>query len=342
MDMSKTIDWNNLGFSYMQTDYFVKAEYKNGAWGPLEACTEPQITLHIAATCLHYGQACFEGMKAFSRKDGTVAVFRPEENALRMIDTAHRLVMEPPPIDLFLEAADMVVKLNKDFIPPYGTGASMYLRPCLIGSSPHIGVHASEDYVFMMLASPMGPYYKNGFFPVKAYIQELYDRAAPHGVGNVKAGGNYAAGMMGDIDGKKKGFPICLYLDSAEHKYIDEFGTSNFLAITREGNYVTPASTSILPSITNKSLQAVAADFGMKVERRRISVTELADFTEVGACGTAVVITPVYSIYSNERVYTFGSENEAGPTLKKLYNELQNIQYGEVADRHNWMRVVNM
>jgi len=338
--MSKAIDWNNLGFQYMQTDCFVKAEYKNGTWSPLEVCTDHHITIPIAATCLHYGQTCFEGLKAFFRKDGTMAIFRPEENALRMIDTARRLVMEPPPVDLFLEAANLLVKLNKDFVPPYGTSASMYLRPFLIGMSPHIGVHASENYVFMMLATPMGPYYQHGFLPVKAYIQEQYDRAAPHGVGNVKAGGNYAAGMMGDNDGKKKGFPICLYLDSAEHKYIDEFGTSNFLAITREGDYVTPESTSILPSITNKSLQVIAKDFGMKVERRKIPVTELADFAEVGACGTAVVITPVYSIYSNQRIYTFGTETEAGPTLRKLFNEIQGIQYGEIADRHNWMHTV--
>jgi branched-chain amino acid aminotransferase len=340
--LSKKIDWKNLGFSYMQTDCFVKTEFKNGKWTPLSICNEPYITMHIAATCLHYGQACFEGLKAFSRKDGSIAMFRPEENSRRLIDTAKRLVMEPPPLNLFLEAAHLLVARNKEYIPPYGTGASLYIRPFLIGSSPHIGVHASEEYAFMMLATPMGPYYKQGFFPVKAYVQEKFDRAAPHGVGNVKAAGNYAAGMMGDIEGKMLGYPICLYLDSSEHKYIDEFGTSNFLAITRDGRYVTPDSTSILPSVTNKSIQQIAIDFGMKVERRKVPVSELSDFIEVGACGTAVVITPVFSIQYGSRLFTFGKENEAGSTLTKLYNEIQCIQYGEIPDRHGWMHEVSV
>jgi branched-chain amino acid aminotransferase len=338
--MTVNIDWKNLGFSYMQTDSFVKTEFKNGRWTPLSVCREPFITLHIAATCLHYGQACFEGLKAFSRKDGSIAIFRPQQNSQRLIDTAKRLVMTPPPLDLFLEAAHVLIQRNNEYVPPYGTGASLYLRPFLIGSSPHIGVHASEEYVFIMLATPMGPYYKKGFFPVKAYVQEKFDRAAPLGVGNVKAAGNYAAGMMGDLEGKEMGYPICLYLDSAEHKYIDEFGTSNFLAITRDGRYVTPKSTSILPSVTNNSLEQIAADFGMKIERRKIPVTELADLVEVGACGTAVVITPVFSIQHGKRLYTFGKEDEAGPTLTKLYNEIQKIQYGETADRHGWMHAV--
>ncbi|HEX7510634.1 MAG TPA: branched-chain amino acid aminotransferase [Chitinivibrionales bacterium] len=338
--MEKKIDWKSLGFSYMQTECFVKAEYKNGVWGPLSVCTEPYLTLHVAATCLHYGQACFEGQKAFHRQDGSIGVFRPEENAKRLIDTARRLVMKPPQVELFLEALTLLISRNSGFVPPYGTGASLYIRPLLIGSSPHIGVHPSEDYVFLMLATPMGPYYKNGFFPVKAYLQEKFDRAAPHGVGNVKAAGNYAAGMMGDLEGKELGYPICLYLDSAQHRYIDEFGTSNFLAITRDGAYVTPQSSSILPSVTNKSIQQIATDFGMNVERRKIAVTELGDFAEVGACGTAVVITPVYSIQHGAKLYTFGKEHEAGPILTKLYTEIQKIQYGEMPDRHQWMYVV--
>jgi branched-chain amino acid aminotransferase len=340
--MAVKIDWKNLGFSYMQTNCFVKTEFKKGAWSPLSVCRKPSITLHIAATGLHYGQACFEGLKAFSRKDGTIAMFRPEQNSRRLIDTAKRLVMEPPPLTLFLEAAQLLIQRNKDYVPPYGTGASLYLRPFLLGLSPHIGVHASEEYVFVMLATPMGPYYKKGFFPVKAYVQEKFDRAAPRGVGSIKAAGNYAAGMMGDLEGKTMNYPICLYLDSSEHKYIDEFGTSNFFAITREGHYVTPDSTSILPSVTNKSLQQIAADFGMKVERRKIPVTELDEFVEVGACGTAVVITPIFSVQHGSKLYTFGKEDEAGPTLTKLFNEIQKIQYGEIPDRHGWMHVVPM
>jgi branched-chain amino acid aminotransferase len=335
--MTKNIDWKNLGFQYMQTEYYVKCEYRNGAWGDVQICSEPHISLHIAATCLHYGQAVFEGLKAFCGKDGSVAMFRPGENARRLIESARRLVMEPPSEELFLSMATKLVLLNKSYVPPYGTGASLYLRPFLIGSSPHIGVHASEEYVFIMLATPMGPYYKDGFFPVKAYIQEEYDRAAPRGVGNVKAAGNYAAGMMGDLDGKKKGYPICLYLDAGTHLYIDEFGTSNFFAITKNGTYVTPSSPSILGSVTNKSLQVIAQDFGIKVERRKVKVSELGDFAEVGACGTAVVITPVYSILHGERLYTFGRENAAGATLTKLYEEITRIQYGEIPDRHHWM-----
>jgi branched-chain amino acid aminotransferase len=335
--MAKNIDWKNLGFQYMQTECYVKCEYKEGRWGEIEICTDPHLTLHIAATCLHYGQACFEGLKTFGRKDGSVAMFRPEENAQRLINTGRRLVMEPPSQELFLSAARTLVALNKQYVPPYGTDASMYLRPFLIGTSPHIGVHPSEEYMFVMLATPMGAYYKNGFYPVKAYIQERYDRAAPKGVGNVKAAGNYAAGMMGDLDGQEKGYPICLYLDSATHQYIDEFGTSNFLAITKDGRYVTPDSSSVLPSVTNKSLQDIARDFGLTVERRRIRADELADFAEVGACGTAVVITPVYSIQRGSTLFTFGKEHEAGPTLTRLYNEIKGIQYGEIDDRHGWM-----
>jgi|WetSurMetagenome_2_1015567.scaffolds.fasta_scaffold00186_11 branched-chain amino acid aminotransferase len=339
--MAKKIDWKNLGFKYMQTGHYVTAKFAKGKWGRIQVCTDPHLTLHVAATCLHYGQACFEGLKAFCGKDGKVAIFRPDQNAQRLISTAKRLVMQPPPQELFLSMAAKLVSLNKAYVPPYGTDASLYLRPFLLGTSPHIGVHPSEDYLLVMLATPMGAYYKNGFFPVKAYIQEDYDRAAPRGVGNVKAAGNYAAGMMGDLDGKKKGFPICLYLDSAERRYIDEFGTSNFIAITRDGRYVTPDSSSVLPSVTNHSLQDIAADFGLAVERRRIRVEELADFAEVGACGTAVVITPVSSIKHGKKTYVFGAKGKAGPMLTGLYNEIKGIQYGEIPDRHGWMYKVN-
>jgi branched-chain amino acid aminotransferase len=335
--MAANIDWKNLGFSYMQTPYHVKTVFSGGKWGEIEKVTDATLNLHIAATCLHYGQACFEGLKAFTRADGSIAMFRPDENGKRMADTAGRLVMEQPPVELFVEACRRAVRFNIDFVPPYGTGASLYIRPFLIGTSPHIGVHASEEYALIVLVSPMGPYYKNGFFPVKAFIQERYDRAAPRGVGNVKAGGNYAAGMIGDKEGKSKGFPICLYLDSAEHRYIDEFSTSNFIAITGDNIYVTPESSSILPSITNKSLQKLALDAGMKVERRRIPVAELGGFKEVGACGTAVVITPVCSILYGETEFTYGSQDRAGATLTELYSGLQAIQYGDAEDRHGWM-----
>ena len=335
--MAPTINWKELGFRYIQTDSFVTAEFHDGSWGAPEVRTDTMVPLHIAATSLHYGQAAFEGLKAFSRRDGSIALFRPLENQKRMAATARRLVMEEPPEELFMEAVRLLINRNRSWVPPYGTEASLYIRPLLIGTTPRVGVKPADDYLFAVLCMPVGPYYKDGFYPVKAYIQEQYDRAAPHGVGNVKASGNYAAGMLGDIDGKKKGYPICLYLDSGTHSFIDEFGTSNFLGITADNKYVTPDSTSVLPSITNSSLQQIAADFGMKVEKRRINVSELSSFTEVGACGTAAVITPVYSISYGDRIFTYGSEREAGATLTKFFKEIQGIQYGETEDPHGWM-----
>jgi len=335
--MAPQVNWSELGFNYMQTDSYVVLECNGGTWGGPQVRTDPQLSLHIGATCMHYGQAAFEGLKAFRAKDGSVAVFRPMENIHRMAATAERLVMQSPPDDLYLEAIRILVDNNRAWVPPHGTGASLYIRPLLIGTTACVGVKPALDYMLIIMCMPVGPYYKNGFFPVKACIQEKYDRAAPHGVGNVKASGNYAAGMLGDLEGKKQGYPICLYLDSAEHRYIDEFGTSNFIGITKDNKYVTPASKSILPSITNSSLEQLACDAGMTVERRPILVDELTSFTEVGACGTAAVITPVYSITRGDTVYTFGEEKQAGAVLTKLYNELQGIQYGERPDTHNWM-----
>lgn len=336
----KDIDWGELGFSYMATESFVRVSFKDGAWQKPEVLTDPMITIHVAATALHYGQAAFEGLKVFTKKDGTVAAFRPEENAKRLNDSAERILMETVPEEIFMEALNILVKDNIDYIPPYGTGASFYVRPLLIGSGPRVGVQPSEEYELYMLGMPVGPYYKDGFNPIEGWIQTNYDRAAPKGLGNVKAGGNYAAGLMGDYQGKKKGFPISLYLDSAEHKYIDEFGTSNFIGITADKKYVTPNSASVLPSITNKSLMTLAEDLGCTVERRKIDVEELADFVEVGSCGTAAVVTPVYSLLYGERKFTFGEKDVAGATLTALYKELQGIQYGDVEDRHNWMVTV--
>jgi branched-chain amino acid aminotransferase len=335
--MAPQIDWKNLGFSYLQTDYFVKADFIDGAWGGVEVCSEPSLNIHVAATCLHYGQACFEGLKAFCRNDNSIAIFRPRANAARLADSARRLVMEVVPEELFVEAVRKVVLLNKAWVPPYATGASLYIRPLLIGTTPRVGLNAATDYSFIVMAMPVGPYYKNGFFPVNALVQEELDRAAPRGVGHVKAAGNYAAGMMGDLLGKKKGYPISLYLDSAHHRYIDEFGTSNFFAITRDGAYVTPQSSSILPSITNDSLQTIAADIGLRVQKRPIAIEELTEFSEVGACGTAAVITPIHSITRGDTVYTFGSKEQAGETLCKLHKTMLGIQYGELPDTHGWM-----
>ncbi len=336
----KDIDWGNLSFSYMDTGAFVKAEYHDAKWGKIEKCTDAHMPLHIAATSLHYGQSCFEGLKTFTMKNGEVAIFRPEENARRMFETADRLMMVGPPEELFVEACYEAVRLNRDYVPPYGTGASMYLRPLLIGTTPRVGVQAAEDFLFVVLAMPVGPYYKNGFFPVKSWVQEKYDRAAPHGLGHVKAAANYVAGLKGDYEGKKLGYPICMYVDSAEHKYIEEFGTSNFVGITADKKYITPASDSILKSITNKSLQTLAEDMGYTVERRLIAFDELSKFSEVGACGTAAVITPIHSVTRGDKTITFGSADKAGEVLTAMFKELQGIQYGDVADRHGWMKVV--
>ncbi|MFW6253787.1 MAG: branched-chain amino acid aminotransferase [Chitinivibrionales bacterium] len=335
--MAAALDWKNLEFAYMDTGAYVTVTYRDDSWGAIKTESKAHIPLHIAATALHYGQACFEGMKAFRQKDGSVAIFRPEENARRLINTAERLVMKAPSVDLFIDAVKKAVEINTDFVPPYGTGASLYIRPLLIGISPQVGIHASEEYLFAVLAMPVGPYYKDGFFPVDAMVQEIYDRAAPRGVGHVKAAGNYAAGMRGDMDAKSKGFPICLYLDAATHTYVEEFGTSNFIGITGDKKYITPDSQSILPSITNQSLQVIAQDLGFSVERRRIPVDSLDQFSEVGACGTAAVITPVHSIRHDRKVYTFGSADKAGENLTRFFHEIQGIQYGEIEDRHGWM-----
>jgi branched-chain amino acid aminotransferase len=336
LPVKNDIDWKNIGFSYRDTGTYVQVECKGGSWDSIRACHEPFAKIHIAATCLHYGQECFEGMKAFTRKDGTVAIFRPRENAQRLINSALRLCMQPPSVELFTEAVREAIKLNMNYVPPYGTGASLYIRPLLIGTSPCVGVQPSQDYLFIVIVMPVGPYYKNGFVPIRGYVHDEYDRASPHGVGDVKVGGNYASALKPDVEAKKKGYPISLYLDSSDHLHIDEFGTSNFIGITGDRKYVTPASSSILPSITNRSLEVLARDFGMTVERRPVRLTELRDFIEVGACGTAAVITPVYSLTYKDTVYTFGREDQAGETLTRLYHELQGIQYGEMADRHSW------
>ncbi len=333
----KDIDWGELGFSYMQTNSFVRVNCKDGVWGEPEILTDPMVTMHVGATALHYGQAAFEGLKVFTMKNGSTAAFRPEENAKRLNDSARRLIMEEVPLELFNKALEILVSENLDFVPPYGTGASFYVRPLLVGTGPRVGVQPADEYDLYMLGMPVGPYYKDGFNPIEGWVQTDYDRAAPNGVGSVKAGGNYAAGMMGDKMGKKKGYPISLYLDSAEHKYIDEFGTSNFIGITADNKYVTPKSCSILPSITNASLLQLAEDIGMTAERRPIEVTELADFVEVGSCGTAAVVTPIGSIQYGETKYTFGDPKVAGEKLTKLYQTLQGVQYGDVEDKHDWM-----
>lgn len=331
----KEIDWSSLGFRYMDTDCHIRYTWKDGSWNSGELVKEPYLSIHIAASCLHYGQAAFEGMKAFRCKDGKIRVFRPRDNAVRLATTSRRICMPEVPEALFLDALSRVIKANEDYIPPYGTGGSLYLRPLLIGTGAQIGVAPGLEYAFIVLVVPVGPYYKGGLQPVKAIIYDEFDRAAPLGVGHVKVGGNYAASLFAHEKAKHEGYPVELYLDAKEHQYIEEFATSNFIGI-KNNSYVTPDSPSILPSVTNKTLKQIAADLGMSVEVRPVPFEELGTFSEIGACGTAVVVTPVCEVRRGERVIRVGSETGCGPVLQKLYEIVQGIQYGERPDTHGW------
>ena len=313
------IDWGNLTFSYLPTDFNVRCTYKDGKWGEIEVSDSEYVPLHIAASCLHYGQESFEGLKAFRGKDGKVRVFRMEENAKRFIRSAEGIKMQPMPVELFCEMVRKVVKLNERFVPPYGTGASLYIRPLEIGISPRVGVKPADEYMVIMLVTPVGPYFKEGFKPTKVCMSREYDRVAPKGTGSIKVGGNYAASLVAGEKAHELGYSVMLYIDPKEKKYLDECGAANFFGI-KDNTYVTPASESILPSITNMSLRQVAKDLGMKVEPRHIAVEELETFEEAGACGTAAVISPIYRVddLDNGKQYLFGQEGVAGPWSTKL------------------------
>jgi len=330
------IDWKNLGFSHLPVNCHVQHLWRDGVWGEGELVADPFLKLHIAASALHYGQAAFEGLKAFRQKDGGLVMFRPLDNARRMNESALRTCMPQVPEKMFMEACRRVIQANLEYVPPYGTGGSLYIRPLLIGSGPQIGVGPSNEYIFLVLVTPVGPYYKGGLKPVKAVIFDHYDRAAPQGVGHVKVAGNYAASLYAHMEAKHAGYPVTLYLDAKEHKWVEEFTTSNFIGITRDNKYVTPKSGSILPSITNMALQDIAAGMGMKVEARPVAFEEIETFAEVGACGTAVVVTPVSHITRGDRVIQTGPEDGCGPVLAQLYKEVQAIQYGEKEDSHGW------
>ena len=332
------IDWASLGFQYTPVRSHIRYTWKDGAWSPGTLSGDHYINMSIAATCLHYGQAAFEGLKAFRCKDGKVRVFRPQANGARMNSTVHQLISPEIPEEMFCDAIRRVVRDNIDYVPPYGSGGSLYIRPLYIGTGPQIGVAPADMYDFLVMVMPVGAYYKGGLHGVPSLIVEDYDRAAPLGMGRYKVAGNYGASLMPAMLAKQRGFPIPLFLDPKEHKYIDEFGTSNFLAITKDGKYVTSDSASILPSVTNMSLMQVAADLGITVEKRPIHVDELADFVEVAACGTAVVITPISSITYGDKVFEYC--NDCGPVSKKLYDRLTGIQYGEVEDTHGWLMEV--
>lgn len=339
MDTSKNIDWGSLPFGYQKTDYNVRCYYKNGSWGELEVSSSESINIHMAATALHYGQEAFEGMKAYRGKDGKVRLFRWEENVKRMARSAEGIMMAKVPEKIFKEAIIKAVQLNKRFIPPYGTGATLYLRPLLIGSGPQVGVKPADEYLFMVFVTPVGPYFKEGFKPVPIEVVRDYDRAAPLGTGNIKVGGNYAASMVPAQRAHSDGFASVLFLDALEKKYIDEAGPANFFGI-KDGKYITPQSKSILPSITNMSLEQIAEDIGLVVERRPIAIEELDTFEEAGACGTAAIISPISKIYdrTNDKTYSYG--DIAGPISTKLYITLRAIQEAQVEDKHNWTTII--
>ena len=334
--MAVDLDWNNLGFKYRDTAGHVECVWKDGAWGKLEFVAEPWLRMHVAAACLHYGQECFEGLKVFRQKSGRVVAFRPEANAGRMQRTALRTCMPPVPTEMFMEALRLVVAKNADYVPPYGTGGSLYVRPLLIGTGAQIGVAPADSYTFVMLVTPAGAFYKGGLKPVRAVILDDYDRAAPLGMGDVKVGGNYAASIFAHETAKKMGFPVELYLDAKTHTCVEEFATSNFLGIKKDGTYVTTDSRSVLPSVTNMTLREICADEGRKVEVRHVPYDELKEFAEVAACGTAVVVTPVWQIVRGNEVLTLGDPEKAGPVITDLFEKVQGIQYGELPDAHGW------
>ena len=334
------LDWRNMGFGYMKTDTNIRYTWKNGTWDKGIETDSEMITMHMAATCLHYGQEAFEGLKAFEHKNGEVGVFRIEENAKRMARTARKIFMQPVSEEMFIEAVFRAVNANRRFVPPYGTGASLYIRPLLIGTGPQVGVRPAEEYTFMVFVTPVGPYFKTGFKPVSLIVEEEFDRAAPNGVGDIKVGGNYAAGLRASIRAKERGYTEVLYLDAKEKKYIDESGPANFFAITRDDRYITPSSQSILPSVTNMSLFALAEEMGMSPERRPVEVKEIFDFTEAGCCGTAAVITPVGSITWGDRTVTYSKDGNAGPRCTELYHRLTAIQLGDAEDTHGWIRII--
>ena len=355
------IDWSKLTFHYTETDYIVRSACRNGVWEEPYATRDKHISMHVAATGLQYGQECFEGLKAFRGIDGKARIFRMEENAKRMQRSAEGLLMTPVPTDIFCKAVLLALKMNIDYLPPYETGATLYFRPVLVATTPEISVGPGKDCEFIVIPTPIGPYFPNGFKGTPFIVNRTIDRAAPQGTGQWKVGGNYAASFRASEVAHAMGYE-CMFTDAKTHRYIDECTASNFIGIRRLGDeairrlgdeakrregdeakgweYITPRSSAILPSITNDSLMTLAREMGMKVTRRRIRVEELADMTEAAACGTACVISPISKVFDpdNDTTYAFG--NEPGPVLTQLYHALQDIQYGRVADTHNWCTMV--
>jgi branched-chain amino acid aminotransferase len=334
------LDWKTLPFGYVKTDYNLRFTWRDGQWDEGTLTPDETIPIHIAATCLHYGQECFEGLKAYEQKNGDVVVFRIEQNARRIVRSCEKIFMAPPSEQMFIDAVYRVVNANRRFVPPYGHGAALYIRPLVIGTGPQVGVKPATEYTFMILVTPVGPYFKSGFKPVSLIVEEEFDRAAPNGVGDVKVGGNYAAGLRASLRAREAGFTEVLYLDAKEKKYLDESGPANFFGITKDQRYITPASESILPSITNDSLITLAGEMGLEPVRRPVDVEEIFDFVDAGCCGTAAVITPVGSITYGDRKAVYVTGDVPGEYCTRLYEKLTGIQLGLEEDTRGWIRKV--
>lgn len=339
--MATDINWNELGFGYIRTPYRFVAEYKGGKWDGGALITDDKIVISECAGVLQYAQTAFEGLKAYTTEDGRIVTFRPDLNAERMAQSAARLEMPVLPDGMFIKAVEKVVAANREYVPPYGSGATLYLRPYMFGSSPVIGVKPAEEYQFRLFATPVGPYFKGGVKPITIRVCD-FDRAAPHGTGHIKAGLNYAMSLHAIVDAHKNGFDENMYLDAATRTYIEETGGANFLFVTKDGKIVTPKSDSILPSITRRSLCYVAEKYmGLTVEHRPVKLSELADFAECGLCGTAAVISPVGKIYDHGKEICLPSGmNEMGKVTKKLYDTLTGIQMGRIEAPAGWLHEI--
>lgn len=336
--MSVNLDWGNLGFSYMKLPYRYLAYYKNGQWEKGELTEDATLHMSESSPCLHYGQQAFEGMKAYRTKDGSVQLFRPDQNAKRLQRTSDRLLMPQVPTDMFIDAVKQVVRANEEYVPPYGTGGTLYIRPLLLGIGDIIGVKPADEYIFTVFAMPVGNYFKGGLQPTNFLIQEEYDRAAPHGTGAAKVGGNYAGSFVPGQYAKTNGFSDVIYLDPATHTKIEEVGSANFFGITVDNEFITPLSPSILPSITKYSLLYLAEHrLGMKAIEGDIFIDDLDKFVEAGACGTAAVISPIGGVQHGDEFHIFYSETEVGPVTRKLYDELTGIQFGDVKAPEGWI-----
>lgn len=332
-----TIDWSNLGFSYIKTPWRFLATWKDGSWNEGELTEDNYLHIHEGSTALHYGQQCFEGLKAYRRKDGGINLFRPDENSKRMNRSAYRLRMPEVPEDFFLDAVKQVVKANQEYVPPYGSGATLYIRPLLIGVGENIGVSPAPEYIFTVFCMPVGPYFKGGLTPTNFLVSD-YDRAAPNGTGAAKVGGNYAASLLPGYEAHQRKFSDCIYLDPETHTKIEEVGSANFFGITADNEFVTPKSPSILPSITKYSLLHLAQhSLGLTPVEGDVYLNELDRFVEAGACGTAAVISPIGGIQNGEDFHVFYSETEVGPQTKALYDQLTGIQFGDIAAPTGWI-----